>query len=229
MTPLEIEVILQAAFNACDAEGCPLNTQQRELLFRILVDELAQSSKQRPSGAISGLEAAPRLASNVNPLDELDPAQRQALLQFVQEQAQQNRSWKAKLLDDWLHDRNSGGMQFIRDRYGLQWLERVLPEHLAAYSDEAPLKLKVGDQIEVSNGLWEWVQEDGPCSREWFPCTVVQLTEVTDEAIGLSSGYSPPEYRQQTNCRVRFDNGMEYEIQGIYEWNRYNWRWRKSG
>ncbi|MFP5275246.1 hypothetical protein [Coleofasciculus sp.] len=26
---------------------------------------------------------------------------------------------------------------------------------------------------------------------------------------------------------VRFDHGMEYEIQGIYEWNRYNWRWIK--
>lgn len=225
MIPSDIEVILQAAFDACDAEGCPLSTQQRELLFRILINELTQQAQgQMPSGLNA---STPPSSNGLNPLAELSPAQRQVLLQFVQEQRQQNRSWKAKLLDDWLHDRDSGRMQFIRDRYGLQWLEQVSPEHIAEYADEAALKLKVGDRIEVSNGLWEWVQEDGPCSREWFSCTVIRLTEVTDEAIGLSPGYSAPGYRQQTNCTIQFDNGMEYEIQGIYEWNRYNWRWLK--
>ena len=27
------------------------------------------------------------------------------------------------------------------------------------------------------------------------------------------------------NGVIRFDNGTEYEIQGICEWNRYNWRY----
>jgi hypothetical protein len=75
------------------------------------------------------------------------------------------------------------------------------------------LKLKVGDRIEVSNGLWEWVQENGPCSREWFPCTVIGLSQGSDRD------------RLYYNCVIRFENGTEYEIQGIYQWNRYNWRW----
>ena len=230
MIPSDIEAILQAAFDACDTEGCPLSTQQRELLFRILINELTQhftrqAQRQMPAEAY----IPPRTSQNgTNPLDELTPTQRQALLQFIQEQTQHNRSWKAKLLNDWLLDRDSGRMQFIRDRYGLQWLERVLPEHITEYADEATLRLRVGDRIEVSNGLWEWVQEDGPCSREWFPCTVIRLTELTDEAIGSSTGYSTASHSQQTSCTIRFDNGMEYEIQGIYEWNRYNWRWIKD-
>jgi hypothetical protein len=152
-----------------------------------------------------------------NPLDELTPEQRQALLQFVKEQEKQERPWKIKLLNDWLHDRNSGTVQFIRDSYGPQWLNRIKPMHLAQYfeaeTSSDSLRLKVGDRIEVSNGLWEWVQEDGPCSREWFPCTVVQLSPRTDTD---NSYYS---------CVIRFDNGSEYEIQGIYQWNRYHWRW----
>ncbi len=27
-----------------------------------------------------------------------------------------------------------------------------------------------------------------------------------------------------TICVIRFYNGAEYEMQGVYEWNRYNWR-----
>ncbi|WP_416670750.1 hypothetical protein [Egbenema bharatensis] len=51
---------------------------------------------------------------------------------------------------------------------------------------------------------------------------MTQLIEVKNESRG--TGYSTPAYAQQTNCLIQFDNGMEYEIQGIYEWNRYNWR-----
>ncbi|HEY9646662.1 MAG TPA: hypothetical protein V6C88_09845, partial [Chroococcidiopsis sp.] len=40
------------------------------------------------------------------------------------------------------------------------------------------------------------------------------------ESGNLESTNSP-----SGRCTVRFDNGMEYEIQGVYEWNRYNWRW----
>ncbi|WP_416670749.1 hypothetical protein [Egbenema bharatensis] len=164
MNPSKLEAILQVVFDTCDAEGCPLSTQQREILFRILLDELAQLA---PSQAIDRPTAPSQNGSN--PLDELSSVQRQALLQFIQDQTQQNRSWKAKLLDDWLHDRPSGQIQFIRDQYGLPWLEQVLPEHITKYADEATLRLQVGDRIEVSNGLWEWVQEDGPVSGSGFP------------------------------------------------------------
>jgi hypothetical protein len=50
--------------------------------------------------------------------------QRQDLLEFVKEQEKQEYPWKIKLLNDWLHDRNSGTVQFIRDSYGPQWLNR---------------------------------------------------------------------------------------------------------
>lgn len=218
MTPSEIEAVLQEAFRECEALGDPLNTQQREALFRILINRLSHSTVEN-SLPFSTEEREATLSQN--PLEQLTWAQRQVLLQFIQEQNRQEQDWKAQLLNDWLHDRDSGALQFVRDSYGLPWLEQIQPEHIARYADEMNIVLKVGDRIEVSNGLWEWVQEEGPCSREWFPCTVTDIHEITD-GTG-SSGYD-----RYTNCIIRFDNGMEYEIQGIYEWNRYNWRWLSS-
>lgn len=200
MTNDEIEAVLQVAFRECEAALCPLSDQQKALLLQVF-----------STGELS------LMAANNNPLDELTVQQRQDLLQFVKEQEKQDCPWKIKLLNDWLHDLDSGTVQFIRDSYGPQWLNRVKPVHLAQYFEAQTalegLKLKVGDRIEVSNGLWEWVQEEGPCRREWFLCTVVKISQSTDSN---NSYYS---------CVIRFDNGSEYEIQGIYQWNRYNWRW----
>ncbi|MEO8892020.1 MAG: hypothetical protein ABI417_10890, partial [Coleofasciculaceae cyanobacterium] len=191
------------AFMECEAALCPLSEQQKKLLLQVITETVR--------GESSLTEA------NGNPLDELTAEQRQELLQFVKEQEKQEYPWKIKLLNDWLHNCNSGTVQFIRELYGPQWLNRVKPVHLAQYFDAETalevLKIKVGSRIEVSSGLWEWVQEDGPCSREWFPCTVVKIAQNTDSD---NSYYS---------CVIRFDNGSEYEVQGIYQWNRYNWRW----
>jgi hypothetical protein len=224
MTPAEIEAVLQAAFEACDAAGRSLDTQQREIIFRMLINHLAAINSPMALNADPLADAANASTNGrSNPLDTLTQEQRQALLQFIQEQKRQNRSWKAQLLNDWLYDRPPSAVEFVRQQYGLSWLEQIQPQDIAEYADEVATLLKVGDRIEISNGLWEWVQEDGPCQREWFPCTIVQMTEVPDGALSPSSGYS-----RQTNCTIRFDNGMEYEIQGIYEWNRYNWRWARS-
>ena len=202
MTPSEIETALQAAFTQCDAAFCSLTEQQKQILLQVVAQELI--ANQLPD------------ADPTNPLDALTSEQRQALLQFIKEQQAENRPWKIKLLNDWLHNRDFGSVQFIRDRYGPQWLNRIKPIHLAKYFEQESnerLKLKVGDRIEVSNRLWEWVQESDPCSLEWFACTVIGLYEATQN----EGSY--------TNCLIRFDSGMEYEIQGIYEWNRYHWRW----
>lgn len=203
MTNDEIEAVLKVAFMECEAALCPLTEQQKKLLLQVVSESArGESSPTKETG---------------NPLDELTAQQRQDLLEFVKEQEKQDYPWKVKLLNDWLHDRNSGTVQFIRELYGPQWLNRVKPIHLAQYFEAETaldvLKIKVGSRIEVSNGLWEWVQENGPCSREWFPCTVVRISQSTDSD---NSYYS---------CVIRFDNGSEYEIQGIYQWNRYNWRW----
>jgi hypothetical protein len=243
MTPAEVEALLQAAFAACDAAGRSLDTQQREIIFRILISRLTAgplASDSSASGDSSSNRSTAATASTafesanvtralntsgnnrVNPLDALTPDQRQVLLQFIQEQKRQNRSWKAQLLNDWLYERSSSVLEFVRQQYGLVWLEQIQPEDIAAYADETTMLLKVGDRIEISNGLWEWVQENGPCQREWFPCTIVQVVEVSDGSGSPGTGYS-----RQTNCIIRFDNGMEYEIQGVYEWNRYNWRWAR--
>lgn len=199
----EIEAALRAAFNQCEAENCPLTEQQKQILLEI-AGQLLQSAQL----------CSPQRGTN--PLDELTTEERLALLQFAKEQDRLNRPWKAKLLNDWLHNRDSGPVQFIRDRYGPQWLNRVKPIHLAKYYDQAAevgLKLKVGSRIEVCNALWEWVQKGDTEALEWFPCTVVGLYESSDEDYTY------------TNCLVRFENGAEYEIQGIYEWNHPNWRW----
>lgn len=207
MTPAEFEAALQAAFNRCVAASCPLTERQKQILLQV-VEELMRKQLELPDTIAAGSDTA-------NPLDELTADQRQIFLQFVKEQEQQNRPWKIKLLNDWLQERYSGPVQFIRDRYGPQWLNRLDPVHFAKYAElegEEALKLKVGDRIEVSNGLWEWVQETGPCSREWFLCTVIRVNQ-----DGGDNAF--------TNCIIRFSNGAEYEIQGMYEWNRYNWRW----
>jgi len=210
MTPDEIEAVLEVAFIQCEDALCSLTEQQKQILLQVVaeavtLESLGSSAKGKQDGE-SG-----------NPLDELTREERQALLQFVKEQEERSRPWKIKLLNDWLHNRDSGAVQFIRDRYGPQWLNRIKPVHLAQYFEAEKqsdsLKLKIGSRIEISNGLWEWVQENGPCSREWFPCTVVRIDEASD---------SDGDY---TNCIIRFENGTEYEMQGIYQWNRYNWRW----
>lgn len=203
MNPSEIDAALQAAFSQCDKMLCPLSEKQKQILLQVVVEELI--------GVALGIpEPENGDGDRTNPLAELTSEQRRVLLQFVKEQERENRPWKIKLLNDWLNNQDSGEMQFIRDRYGFQWLNRVQPVHLAEYYQ---LKLKVGDRIEVSNALWEWVQENGPCSREWFPCTVVRLSQGSDSSDSYHNGI------------IRFDNGTEYEIQGICEWNRYNWRY----
>ncbi len=210
MTPAEIEAVLQAAFIQCEAVLSPLTEQQKQILLQVVTESVAREALLASANSDGDDNTA-------NPLDELTPEQRQALLQFVKEQEKRDRPWKIKLLNDWLHNRPSGAVQFIRDHYGPQWLNRVKPKHLAQYFDAETtsdeLKLKVGDRIEVSNSLWEWVQEEGPCTREWFPCTVIRVSQQSDS----DGSYS--------NCIIRFDNGSEYEIQGMYQWNRYNWRW----
>ncbi len=206
MTQAEIEAALQTALRRCETAGYPLNDAQQQILFGVLT-RLCEPSTDRFSA--------------LNPLAALTPDQRQALFQFIKAQEQQNKSWKTTLLNDWLHDRASGTVQFIRDSLGLQWLETVTSADLADY--EEALWLKVGDRIELSNGLWEWVQDTGPCSREWFSCTVVSITETQSALYQEGVADSP----FSTNCTIRFENGNEYEIQGVYEWNRPNWRWEK--
>ncbi|HEY9907292.1 MAG TPA: hypothetical protein V6D18_06750 [Thermosynechococcaceae cyanobacterium] len=203
MTADEIEAILKAAFSQCAEVGCCLSDRQKQILLHALCERLSVTT-----------EADVNL---LNPLDRLTGEERQALLAFVQQQESQQISWKVSLLNDWLQGQDSGSVQFVRQKYGLQWLDQVKPIHLDRYADLVGevLRLKVGDRIEVTNGLWEWVQDDGPCSREWFACTVVGVT-AAQESIEMG-------------CVIRFDSGAEYEIQGIYDWNRPNWRWLQAG
>ena len=209
MTIAEIEAALQAAFNRCNAASCPLTEQQKQILLQ-MVEELTRKQLELPDTDNREVES--------NPLDELTREQLQSFLEFVREQEQQNRPWKIQLMNDWLQDRDSGAVQFIRDRFGLPWLSRIKSVHFAKFAEiEAEaIKLKLGDRIEVSNALWEWVQDNGPCSRQWFPCTVIQVEEANNgEGVSI-------------NCIIRFNDGAEYEIQGMYQWNRYNWRWSEE-
>lgn len=200
MTEAELEAVLQTAFRQCEMAGYVLDEEQKQILTQSVKAQLCGQSA----------------ASNENPLDRLTSEQRDALFQFIRAQERREYSWKVTLLNDWLQNRDSGSVQFIRDLYGVQWLESLTTADLAKYEDETALKLKVGDRIEVSNGLWEWVQETGPCSREWVLCTVVSIREGSsfDNLV-------------RESCTVRFDNGSEYEIRGVYDWNRANWRWTK--
>jgi hypothetical protein len=224
MTESEIEVVLQTAFEQCQDAGYPLADSQKQILLAAIAQMLTDSSPQFPAMSADRPLSSPDalISETINPLDELTSAQRQMLLSFIEEQESQDRPWKMQLLNDWLEGQESGSMQFIRELYGPQWLERVQPVHLAEYAENT-LTLKVGDRIEVSNSLWEWVQDEGPCVREWVACTVIGVSKTSAEATTL-----PESYQNPTHCTIRFDDGTEYEIQGIYEWNRYNWRWEQG-
>jgi len=201
MTAAEIAAVLQTAFQTCDAADAALTQTQKQ----ILLDVVTRWVNDRPANSVTVID---------NPLDDLTEVERQALLQFIQETDRPDYSWKVQLLNDWLQGQKSGAVQFVRERYGLQWLEQVQPSHITYYLERdgnVLVKLKTGDRIEVCNALWEWVQESGPCDRQWFPCMVIHAPE--DDTPSTA------------RCTVRFDNGSEYEIQGIYDWNRYNWRW----
>lgn len=215
MNKAEIEAALNNAFLECSRAFVPLTDRQKEILLSFLTQALMESAENNEE------------SETENPLDELTPEERKALLEFVREQQQENRSWKIQLLNDWLRDRPSGSVQFIRDSYGPQWLNRVKPVHLATYFEQSSsfnegLRLKVGDRVEVCNRLWEWVQEDKPETQEWFPCTVIAIYENREPPVSVPSAHQDLIY---TNCIIRFENGAEFEIQGIYQWNRYNWRW----
>ncbi|MGB3616353.1 MAG: hypothetical protein WBA10_21355 [Elainellaceae cyanobacterium] len=207
MSQSEINAALQAAFRQCRRMGYGLTEAQQQLLCQVVFRQLGLAGDAK--------------ACRDNPLDELTPEERRQLIQYVLQSKRQPLSWKILLLNDWLNGSTSGDVQFIRDRYGLQWLDRVEPEHLAVYLDDSESPLSVGDRIEVSNGLWEWVQEQGPCQREWVACQVVSLS-------GGGDGSEAPVSDRDCSAVVRFANGMEYEIQGLYDWNRYQWRRQRT-
>lgn len=229
MTQSEIEAALITAFSQCEAALHPLSDRQKQILLQV-VQAAMQSEQYRKVSHDHNLNAATDQLEQNNPLEQLTVEERQIFLTFVESQERQNRPWKITLLNDWLSGKSSGAVQFIRERYGIQWVEQITPLHLARYinleSDER--LLKVGDRIEVTNGLWEWVQETGPCSREWFPCTVVSIKTTVDTS---DADPQPVEAAAEalddsrSSCIIRFKDGSEYEIQGVYDWNRPNWRW----
>lgn len=198
MNRSELENTLKAAFNQCEQEFCPLSDRQKQLIQETVLNSLFPSSPCQD-----------------NPLDELTNGEQQALLSFIQAQQEQNLDWKITLLNDWLNNRDSQEVQFIRDKYGFNWLNRLQNLHIDQFLQQERRKnrlLQVGDRIEICNGLWEWVQENSPCPPEWFPCVVVGLTEIVEGDI------------KETTAIIRFENGSEFEIQGIYQWNQNYWR-----
>lgn len=200
----KIQSALETIISRCQQAQTPVSDQQKEIIESVLIETFSESIAEFPN--------------EENPLDEMSPEQREALLEFIIEQ--EERPWKTQILNDWLQGRNSGKMQFLREDYGPQWLNRVKPYHIAQYLEKTDrareVPLKIGDRIEVSNLLWEWVQDDNPDTQDWYPCTVVSLSQ---------GEYNGHPYQ---NCTIRFDNGSELEIPGIYQWNRYNWRFAQS-
>lgn len=231
MTQSEIEAALSAAFSQCEAAFHPLSDRQKQILLQTMRAAVQFKMTTNQQGGDRELSTFTAESSLGNPLEQLTAEERQTFLAFVKAQERQNQPWKVTLLNDWLSGRTSGAVQFIRERYGIQWVEQITPIHLARYIDlegsDVP-RLRVGDRIEVTNGLWEWVQETGPCSREWFPCTVVSIKQASEDS---DTGSAPSENAAEAldhgeiSCTIRFEDGTEYEIQGMYDWNRPNWRW----
>lgn len=212
MKKADIETALRRAFSECEHYFVPLTCRQKEILLQLVIAELLDSQNVSQ-------------AADENPLDDLTPSEQKVLLDYIRSTERTGQPWKIKLFNDWLHGQDSGEVQFIRETYGMQWLHQVQSVHVAQSSEklqqEDTLRLKVGDRVEVSNGLWEWVSRNDVCPEEWFPCTVVRLSQQPDSSEMLQN-------RPPTTCTIRFDNGAEFEIQGVYQWNRYKWRWHNG-
>jgi hypothetical protein len=198
---LALELALEAAFRQCGTAGMALNDVQRQILQQVTQTVLLK--------ALSNPDIADL---DENPLEALTEDQRQILLSFVSECDRTTQDWKTVLFNDWLQGRESGQVQFLRDRYGFDWINRVQRQDIAAYEEGDAQELRVGDRLEVSSRLWEWIPEDLGEEPEWLPCTVVHLTQPDDLEVPTLSG------------TVQFENGVELEIQGLNDWNKSNWR-----
>ncbi len=208
MTPEQLAELLQASLEAgfkhCDSLGQSLSETQRQVLRQVVTSRLQVGLRQ---------PTAPEPISN--PLEALTPEQRQSLFDYIAACDATGENWKTQLLNDWLYNRDSGAVQFIRDRFGADWLQQVQAQHLALYIDTPSAQLQVGDRIELANRLWEWVPSEG-AELEWYPGTVIRLFEITAAGNPLLSG------------TIRMDNGWEFDLHGLYDWNRPNWRWPRG-
>jgi hypothetical protein len=193
---------LDAAFRQCGAAGMALNEVQRQILQQvtqtILLKALANPDADDP---------------DENPLDALTEAQRQTLLSYIADCDRNAQDWKTTLFNDWLQGRDSGQVQFLRDRYGFDWINRVQPQDIAAYTDFDEGALNIGDRLEVSSRLWEWIPEDLGEEPEWIACTLVALAQPQAEPNPTT-----------LSGTVQFENGLELDIQGLNDWNKSNWR-----
>jgi hypothetical protein len=197
---LALEQALEAAFRQCGTAGMALNDVQRQILQQVTQTVLLK--------ALSNPDA---IDSEENPLEALTADQREILLSFIEQCDRTAQDWKTVLFNDWLQGQDSGKVQFLRDRYGLDWINRVQPQDIAAYIETDEPELRIGDRLEVSSRLWEWIPENLGEEPEWLPCTLVQLTQPKDPETTL-------------NGTVQFENGVELEIQGLNDWNKINWR-----
>jgi hypothetical protein len=198
---LALEQALEAAFRQCATAGMALNDVQRQILQQVTQTVL-----------LKALTSPDAIDPEENPLDALTENQRQTLLDFVAECDRTTQNWKTILFNDWLQGRDSGPVQFLRDRYGFDWINRVQRQDINAYTEAEEQGLKIGDRLEVSSRLWEWIPEDLGEEPEWLPCVLVNLTPPNDLETTL-------------NGRVQFENGVELEIQGLNDWNKSNWRY----
>jgi hypothetical protein len=193
---------LEAAFRQCGAAGMALNDVQQQILQQvtqtILLKALANPDTDDPGE---------------NPLDALTEEQRQTVLSYIADCDRNAQDWKTTLFNDWLQGRDSGQVQFLRDRYGFDWINRVQPQDIAAYTDCSEGELKIGDRLEVSSRLWEWIPESLGEEPEWIACTLVALTQPQSEPNPTT-----------LSGTVQFENGLELDIQGLNDWNKSNWR-----
>lgn len=199
-----LEQALQGAFRQCDSAGLPLNEAQRQIVQQVTLTLLLQALVD------------PIALEEENPLASLSEEQRSLLLDYVAQCDRQGQDWKTVLFNDWVEGRSSGAVQFLRDRYGFDWIQRLQPVHLGMYREDETAALGVGDRIEVSSRLWEWIPEELGEEPEWMSCTVIHLDEVQDADKTYCNGV------------VRFESGLELEIMGLNDWNRSNWRRPKS-
>jgi hypothetical protein len=198
---------LQAAFRQCETVGSPLSDVQQKIIQQVTQTLLLKAIAPHPESVDP---ASP--TDEVNPLDDLTPDQRQALVDYVAECDRNNQDWKPTLFNDWMEGRDSGSVQFLRDLYGLDWVNGVRPQHLVAYVERPVTVLKVGDRIEVSSRLWEWIPEETDEEPTWVICTIILLYESQEGEI------------VHLNGMVQFENGLELEIPGLNDWNQSNWR-----
>ena len=141
MDPSAIETALTNAFRECLTQGYGLSDVQQELLLTVVLKTLF-----------------PNPDSETNPLEELTTQQQQALLDFIALAEQEDRSWKASILNDWLNNQSPLKRDFTHLKQTFDAILTLMPR--SYFSSDYELQARLHNIIVRGYPAWGKIPEN---------------------------------------------------------------------